>query len=201
MREKGSDGAYVTVEQDEKGSFVLNSRDLNLIRYLDRIIEAGVCSLKIEGRMKSVAYVATVTNAYRMALDAIESGETPPEYVYAELDKASHRPYWTGFALGTPGAQGQENQSAQYVTDMDIAAVVLSYDEAEKRALVEQRNRFFDGDTLGILSPREVRRAFRVEGIWAEDGTPKQSAPHPKERLYVGCQIPVQSGDILRISK
>ncbi|MDD4074612.1 MAG: U32 family peptidase [Eubacteriales bacterium] len=201
MREKGSDGAYVTVEQDEKGSFVLNSRDLNLIRYLDRIIEAGVCSLKIEGRMKSVAYVATVTNAYRMALDAIESGETPPEYVYAELDKASHRPYWTGFALGNPGAQGQENQSAQYATDMDIAAVVLSYDEAEKRALVEQRNRFFDGDTLGILSPREVRRAFRVEGIWAEDGTPKQSAPHPKERLYVGCQIPVQSGDILRISK
>ncbi len=201
MREKGSDGGYVTVAQDEKGSFVLNSRDLNLIRHLDKIIDAGVCSLKIEGRMKSVAYVATVTNAYRMALDAIENGGKPPEYVYAELDRASHRPYWTGFALDGSGTDGQENKSAQYVTDMDIAAIVLAYDANARRALIEQRNRFFDGDVLSILSPKDVRRTFAVEGIWTEDGETRESAPHPKERLYLGCRIPVQAGDILRIAK
>lgn len=201
MREKGSDGGYVTIEQDEKGCFVLNAKDLNLIRYLDRIMDAGVCSLKIEGRMKSVAYVATVTNAYRMALDVLARGETPPAYVYAELDKASHRPYWTGFALGDPGIDGQANQSAQYETDMDIAAVVLDYDATKHQALVEQRNRFFDGDTLSILSPNDVQRAFTVEGIWTQDGEARESAPHPKERLYLGCRSMVRTGDILRIGK
>ncbi len=201
MREKGGDGGYATIEQDEKGSFVLNARDLNLIRYLDRILDAGICSLKIEGRMKSVAYVATVTNAYRMALDAVLRGEAPEEYVYAELEKASHRPYWTGFALGNPGIDGQANQSAQYITDMDVCAVVLDYDAAKERAFIEQRNRFFDGDTLSILSPGDVRRAFTVQGIWTEDGQTRHSAPHPKQRLYLGCKSAVRAGDILRISK
>lgn len=204
FREKGSDGEFFTMEQDDMGTFVMNSRDLRLIEYLPQIIDAGVMSLKIEGRMKSIAYVATVVNAYRMALEeyrrSLEQGRPyrVPEFIMNELELASHRPYTTGFALGKPGAAGQETKSGGYIADGAISAVVLSYDMDSKRALIAQRNKFTDGEELTILSPGDIGRSFCVKGMENTMGEKVQSAPHPKEKLYIGCSQPVKPGDILR---
>lgn len=205
LREQGPAAArgWYPVEQDDRGAYVLNSKDLRLIGHIPALAGAGIRSFKIEGRMKSIAYVATVVNAYRMALDAYArcgaTGEAYalPEGVLAELDRASHRPYTTGFALGAPG-HIQAGQSAAYVADAAICAVVLAYDAKEGVAQIEQRNKFMDGDTLSILSPGDIGRSFVVKGIWDAAGAPRASTPHPRERLAIGCPEPLLPGDILR---
>ena len=204
IREKGSNGEFFTMEQDEKGTFIMNSRDLRLIEYLPEVIDAGIMSLKIEGRMKSIAYVATVVNAYRMALDEYSRSQElgipykVPELVMKELELASHRPYTTGFAFGEPGPGGQETGAGGYISDGAIAAVVQAYDAESKIATIAQRNKFVDGEELMILSPRDIGRSFTVKGMKNTDGEAVESAPHPKEKLYIGCDQPVRTGDILR---
>ena len=204
IREKGTDGEFFTMEQDDRGTFIMNSRDLRLIEYLPEIIDAGIMSLKIEGRMKSIAYVATVVNAYRMALDEYSRSKElgipykVPELVMKELELASHRPYTTGFAFGEPGPGGQETGAGGYISDGAIAAVVQSYDSENKTALIAQRNKFTDGEELIILSPGDIGRSFIVKGMKNTEGEAVQSAPHPKQRLYIGCDQPVRAGDILR---
>lgn len=207
MRERGpgAEHGWFPVEQDERGTYVLNSRDLRLIQYLPQLAEAGLSSLKIEGRMKSIAYVATVVNAYRMALDAYgQSLETGTPYqldpaLLQELERASHRPYTTGFALGLGATPYQAPQSAAYIGEGAIGAVVLSYDPRQGRAVIEQRNKFALGDTLSILSPGDVGRTLVAEGLWDLDGAPRQDTPHPRERLLLACHTPLRAGDILRI--
>ncbi|MBQ7092351.1 MAG: U32 family peptidase [Clostridia bacterium] len=204
IREKGSNGEFFTMEQDEKGTFIMNSRDLRLIEYLPEVIDAGIMSLKIEGRMKSIAYVATVVNAYRMALDEYSRSQElgipykVPELVMKELELASHRPYTTGFAFGEPGPGGQETGAGGYISDGAIAAVVQAYDAESKIATIAQRNKFVDGEELMILSPWDIGRSFTVKGMKNTDGEAVESAPHPKEKLYIGCDQPVRPGDILR---
>lgn len=214
IREHGKNGEYFTVEDDGKGSFILNSRDMCLAPYLHEIEEAGVSCIKIEGRMKSILYVATATNAYRMALDG-----APMELVMRELLRLSHRPYTTGFAFresekcrgGTFGKERSLNilyggrpdelmeyQTGGYTQESQISAVVLGWDPEKREALIEQRNNFKIGDTLGILAPSDVSRSFAVSSIRTEDGQERESAPHPKERLVISCPEQVLTGDILR---
>ena len=214
FRESGKNGEYFTIEDDGKGSFILNSRDMCLAPYLKEIEEAGVSCIKIEGRMKSILYVATATNAYRMALDG-----APIETVMRELMRLSHRPYTTGFAFresekcrgGTYGKDRSLNimygenplelmeyHTGGYTQSAQISAVVLGYDPEKKLALIEQRNNFKPGDTLGILAPSDVSRSFTVTEIFDEAGESVPSAPHPKERLFISCPEPVAIGDILR---
>ena len=217
IREHGKNGEYFTVEDDGRGSFILNSRDMCLAPYLREIEDAGVCCIKIEGRMKSILYVATAVNAYRMALDG-----APMELVMNELLRLSHRPYTTGFAMresercrgGTYGSKTRgslnvlygerpdelmEYRSGAYISESRIAAVVTGYDAANGLAHIEQRNRFAVGDTLNILAPSDVQRNFTVTSITNEAGESVPEAPHPKERLVIGCGEPVSAGDILRI--
>ena len=214
FREHGKSGEYFTIEDDGKGSFILNSRDMCLAPYLKEIGEAGVSCIKIEGRMKSILYVATATNAYRMALDG-----APIETVMRELMRLSHRPYTTGFAFresekcrgGTYGKDRSLNilygenpqelmeyQTGGYTQSAQISAVVLGYDHEKKLALIEQRNNFKLGETLNILAPSDVSRSFTVTEILNEAGESVPSAPHPKERLFISCPEPVAIGDILR---
>ena len=214
FREKGKNGEWFSLEEDNKGSFILNSRDMCLAPYLNEISDAGVSCIKIEGRMKSILYVATSVNAYRMALDG-----APIETVMRELMRLSHRPYTTGFAFresekcrgGTYGkdrslnilygenpAELMEYETGGYTQEARIAAVVLGYDPEKKLALIEQRNNFKPGDTLGILAPSDVSRSFTVTEIFDEAGESVPSAPHPKERLFISCPEPVSPGDILR---
>ena len=199
IREKGKDGGYFDIEQDENGSFLLNAKDLNLIGHLPELIDAGISSLKIEGRMKSVAYVATVTNAYAMALDAWEKGEILSKKIKDELLHTSHRPFTTGFVFPSEEASSlQATKSAQYEADMRVAAIVMDYDETSRRALIEQRNKFYDGDILSILSPRDISRSLNVLGIFDENGEQINCAPHPRQRLFIGSNQHLAKGDILR---
>ena len=201
LRERGKNGEYFSIEQDERGTYVLNSRDLNLLPRLNEVLLTGADSLKIEGRMKSVYYVATVVNAYRMALDAYRSrpfNGPPDAALIEELHKASHRPYTTGFAFGNPGAEGQMPHSASYVQTHELSAVVLECNEAQHSALIEQRNRFFLGDTLEILSPGSIDRTIMIASMRTEDGEEVTSAPHPQQHLWIAAEQPLQAGDMLR---
>ncbi|MBR0136303.1 MAG: U32 family peptidase C-terminal domain-containing protein, partial [Clostridia bacterium] len=183
---------FFTLETEPNGSYILNSRDMCMAEHLKELTDAGIVSLKIEGRMKSILYVATVVNAYRMALDGADMST-----VMDELNRISHRPYTTGFMLGD-GAELMAPESADYVQDYQISAVVLDYDESTQTALIEQRNRFFVGDELSILSPADVLRKFRVAFIRNESGEAVDSAPHPREKLCIGSDEPLKPGDILR---
>ncbi len=210
FREHGKNGEYLTIEDDGRGSFILNSRDMCLAPYIREIEDAGVSCVKIEGRMKSILYVATVVNAYRMAIDG-----APMDTVMRELMRISHRPYTTGFAFrdsevcrgGTYGNRDatssisdelMEYDSGGYISESQISAVVLDYDEDSQTAFVEQRNRFVDGDTLSILAPSDVLREFVVKGIRTEYGEAVAAVPHPKQRVRIGCSEPLRAGDILR---
>ena len=194
VRERGSNGEYFTLISEKEGSFIMNSRDMCMAEHLDEIIDSGIISLKIEGRMKSILYVATVVNAYRMALDGADMS-----VVMDELNRISHRPYTTGFMLDD-GAELMAEDSGGYIQDYRIAAVVLDYDSEKRIAHIEQRNRFFDGDELSILSPGDVKRSFKVRGITNEAGEVVEGAPHPCERLFIGCDEPLKAGDVLRQS-
>ena len=201
LRERGKNGEYLSIEQDERGTYVLNSRDLNLLPRLHEVLSTGVDSLKIEGRMKSVYYVATVINAYRMALDAYQNRplqEPPAAMLIEELEKASHRPYTTGFAFGDPGPEGQATHSASYVQTHELSAVVLEYDAVQGRALIEQRNRFFLEDTLEVLSPGSLGQSIVVSSMKTEEGEEVSAAPHPQQRLWISVDQPLHTGDMLR---
>ena len=197
-------GQYYPIEEDDRGTYILNSRDLCMIEYIPQLVESGLASLKIEGRMKSVMYVSTVVNAYRMALDlyakSVEEGKefSLPKEIRNELNMVSHRPYTTGFYFGNPKEDGQSALTSKYVADCEISAVVLDYDEEKRVALVRQRNKFFVGDELSILAPYDVGRSFKVTDIIDENGEHLPSAPHPNQHVYIPCEQPLKQGDIFR---
>lgn len=197
VRERGNDGEFFSIISQRNGSFILNSKDMCMVDYLDDIINSGIVSFKIEGRMKSILYVATVVNAYRMALDGYDM-----DAVRRELMQLSHRPYTTGFMLGEYGdCFGSELIQAEtggYIQQFQISAVVLGYDAETKTAFIEQRNRFTVGDELIILSPKDVGRKFNVSFIRNENGESQDCAPHACQHLYIGCDEPVKVGDILK---
>ncbi len=183
-------GEDYPVFEDEQGTMLLSSRDLNAMPFLEELISAGVSSLKIEGRMKSTYYVATVVNAYRHRLDGAD-----PALCLRELDAASHRDYTSGFYYGLnrkePAARPGYRQDCRFV------ALVLE-DLGEGRYLIEQRNHFRPGIRLERLSPRSVGESFLLEKLCNEAGEPVEVAPHPKERLIITAPLPLEPGDILR---
>ena len=202
LRERGPGAAYgwFPVEQDQRGTYVLNSRDLRLIQYIPQLAEAGLSSLKIEGRMKSIAYVATVVNAYRMALDAYgQSLATGTPYqldpdLLQELERASHRPYTTGFALGLGATPYQAPESAAYIGEGTIGAVVLSYDPRQGRAAIEQRNKFALGDTLSILSPGTWAAPFGWRACGILTAPPGRIPPIPGSGCCWPAILPCRQG-------
>lgn len=188
--EESRPNEYMPVFEDERGTTIMSSRDLKTIEFIDKIIDAGITSFKIEGRMKSPYYVATVTNAYRKAIDHA----APIELLEDEILSASHREFSTGFYFGKikhePPAPDGYKQNAQFT------AVVLESDG--DKVLIEQRNRFFLGDTLEVLSPNSTGEKLKVEEMWDTDGNPVDSAPHPQQELYIKSNLKLQNGDILR---
>ncbi len=158
-------GQYFEISEDG-GTYILNSHDMRMIGHIPELLEAGVGSLKIEGRMKSAYYTAVVTNAYRQALDAaIESRQLDPLWI-AETEKLSHRPYSTGFYYGYPG---QHYGEASYSASADVVAVVEECD-AEGNALLTQRNKFFRGDRLELLLPGAAPISFTAEQLFGPEG-------------------------------
>ena len=179
-------GEYFEISED-KGTYIMNSRDMCMIEHIPELIDAGVTSFKIEGRMKSAYYAAAVTNAYRHAIDYALRGEALPQMWIDELNKVSHRPYCTGFYYGDPG---QHFAEASYFSDAYVCAVVegCAYDGF---AELTQRNRFCVGDTVELLTNEGEPISFAVTGLWDENGEAITATPHAmmkfKMRLPVKC--------------
>ena len=174
LMEEKRPGQYFEIEEDG-GTYILNSNDLCMIEHLQDLMEAGVSSFKIEGRMKSAYYAAVVTNAYRHALDAVACGDPVPEVWVKETEMVSHRPYCTGFYLG--GEPGQ-CQDGTYETGADIVAVVESCDE-DGNAVLTQRNKFLTGEELELLTPTDEPLRFTVTEIFDQEGELIPDARHP----------------------
>ena len=183
------------VEEDEKGSYIFNSKDLNMLPYLKELQEAGVDSIKIEGRMKSSYYVATVVNAYRMVLDNLP--KPPSKELCEELLKASHRRYTTGFYFDETNRQFQEDSMP--VQDSTFIALVTE-DCDGKKVQVEMRNKFSVGDEVEILSPDKniFNKKIKISKITTLDGEEIESARKVQEKVYITCELPLKKGDILR---
>lgn len=188
--------------EDDRGTYIFNSKDLCLIEYLDKIHEAGIFSLKIEGRMKSPYYVATVVNAYKRAYEHLKECEakgvpyTVPEELKKELTKASHRKYTTGFMF-KDGNPTQNYESSIQEQDSKFMAIVIGVGDG--KILIEQRNKFALNDTLEILSPTSsFNKTIKVERLEDEDGTQVTEAKNVQQKLWLYTDIPVEVGDILR---
>lgn len=179
-------GEYFEISED-KGTYIMNSRDMCMIEHIPELIDAGVTSFKIEGRMKSAYYAAAVTNAYRHAIDYALRGEELPQVWIGELNKVSHRPYCTGFYYGDPG---QHFAEASYFSDAYVCAVVENCAD-DGFAELTQRNRFCVGDMVELLTNEGEPISFAVTELWDENGEAITATPHAmmkfKMRLPVNC--------------
>ena len=196
-------GEEYQIQQDERSTYILNSKDLCMINYLDKMADAGVTSFKIEGRMKSAYYVANVVNAYRRALDILEQNPAdfhPDEARIVELEKCSHRRFTTGFCLGENDREYLE--SSMPVSTYDFIASVIGDTDNNGFATVEQRNRFKVGDTLEILSPTDTfNKNFEVTEIYDEQGNMITDANLVQQHLRIKCPYTLHKRDILRKAK
>ncbi len=189
-------GQYMPIYQEGEGSYILNSKDMCMVRHLPELLRAGVTSLKIEGRAKSSYYVAVTTNAYRWALDELEQHPDIPvsPWIVEELDKISHRPYSTGFYLG--GEPGQETVQGGYVRNYEVIAVCEDYHDGI--AILSQRNRFFRGETADVLEVGEKPFDLPLDELFDQDGQPIESAPHATMTVLLKTERPLKRGAILR---
>ncbi|MGI6705443.1 MAG: peptidase U32 family protein [Clostridia bacterium] len=194
-------GEYLPVMEDERGAYIFNSKDLMMIEYIPELMQSGISSFKIEGRMKTSFYVATVVKAYRQAIDGYL--ENPEGYVFdsrliEEISKASNREFTTGFYFKKPGPEDHAYSSSRYVRKYEFVGLVLGYDYETKEAIVEQRNRFFVGEILEVFSPVEANRMLKVEKILDQEGNSLDLAPHPQQIIRIPTPFPLREYDILR---
>lgn len=194
-------GEYFPVEEDDRGTYIFNSKDLCMIEHIPELVEAGIDSFKIEGRMKTALYVATVARTYRKAIDDyLESEEkyrANMSYYKEEIGKCTYRQFTTGFYFGKPGPDEQVYDSNEYVKDYIYIGKVESLDEQGRIQFI-QRNKFVVGQQVEAMLFDGTNQMLTVRGIWNDKLEAVESAPHPKEPLTVdvGCRLPV--GTILR---
>ena len=201
VMEESRPGEYFPVQEEEDGTYFFNSKDLCMIEYIPQMVEAGIGSFKIEGRMKTPLYVAMVTKVYREAIDAYM--EDPDRYrqqipyFQGLLSLVSHRGYSTGFYLGAPGPEEQVYHESAYTKSRSFAAKALMYDPRSKRALVEQRGKFSEGETVEILLPKGEPIPFNVEDLRDQEGEPIASAPHAQQTVSLRVPVEIPVGAIL----
>ncbi|MGE5474783.1 MAG: peptidase U32 family protein [Ignavibacteriales bacterium] len=202
LMEEKRPGEYFPVYENERGTFIFNSNDLCMIEHIPEMIDAGVSSLKIEGRMKSSFYVATVVKAYRQAID--DYCESPDKYnnnkgkYIEEISKASHRNFTTGFYFGKPGTESHNYNSSSYMREYDFIGLVLDYDASTGIALVEQRNRFFKGDKIEVVPPEGNWYEETIDWIKNSDGDNIDVAPNAQMIVTIPISKKVERYTILR---
>lgn len=199
LMEEKRPGEFFPIEEDDRGTTILSSHDLCCIEFLDQLMAAGISSFKIEGRMKSPYYVATVTNAYRRQLDALLSHTSTPELTAVlrrELDAASHRAYASGFYFGAMKKHAPDDGT--YLADCRFVGVVKERLPGG-RVRVEQRNRVRVGDVLEVLSPNSLGLSFPAAHMTDMDGGPIDEAAVPMRRFDIDAPSCVAPGDMLRI--
>lgn len=204
------------VEENDRGTFLFNSKDLCMIEHIPELMEAGIDSFKVEGRMKSALYVASVGRTYRMAIDDYlkdpQLYRDRLDFYRAEISKCTYREYTTGFFFGKPDKSAQIYDASTYVKDwtyLGMADGEQTYTDKEGRVyyLLEQKNKFCKGDRIEIMKPDGRDIPVVVAAIYDSEGQAKDSAPHPKEILDLDLRpendptLPaeVETGDILRV--
>ncbi|HZK01611.1 MAG TPA: U32 family peptidase, partial [Anaerovoracaceae bacterium] len=187
-------GKYHPVFEDERGTYIFNSKDLCMIEHIPDLIDAGLDSLKIEGRIKSIFYVAAVTGAYRKAIDAyIEEGENwrYNENWLSEAGKASHREYTTGFYFDKTDENDQNYESSQYIREYEFTGLVKKYDPSSRIATVEQRNKMSIGDVIEIFGPGIEPFRQVLDYMTDEEGNLIEDAPHAQQIIRIRTSKPV----------
>ena len=201
--EESRPGEYLPVYENERGTYIFNSKDLCMIEYIPEILEAGIDSLKIEGRMKTALYVATVARTYRKALDDFMESEekyrSNMEWYKEEIGKCTYRQFTTGFYFGRPDENTQIYDSNTYINEYIYLGIVGQLDE---RGLVriEQRNKFSVGDVIEIMKPNGENVETKVLAMFNEDGETMESCPHPKQVVYLQLDKQPEVYDILRVA-
>ncbi len=201
IREEKRPDTPLPVEQTEEGTFIMSSKDLCMIAHIPELLEAGISSFKIEGRMKSAYYTAVVTNAYRAVMDAyIKDREnyTFDERWQRELDSVSHREYCTGYYFDSPSDNAQTCTRPGYLREKAYLAVCCGYDAESGTAAFIQRNKTSVGEAVEIISPGLPGRGFVIERMAGAQGEPLSSAPHPFMEFTVPVPFAVREGDIMR---
>ncbi|MHC6179525.1 peptidase U32 family protein [Clostridium sp. JNZ X4-2] len=198
LMEEKRPGEYFPVFEDGDGDYILNSKDLCMIEHIPELIESGINSFKIEGRMKSAYYVATVVKAYRRAMDSYF--ENPEAYVFEkkwleDLMKASHRTYFTGFYFGDTNSQIYDSSS--YIRDYDIVGIVKNYDDTTGTVVVEQRNKVFSGDMVEVVSPKGDNFNVYLSNMKNEEGEYIESAPVAQMIFTAAVNRGLKKGDML----
>ncbi|MDP4145387.1 MAG: U32 family peptidase [Bacillota bacterium] len=198
LLEEKREGEYYPIIEDDKGTYIMNSKDLCMIEYIPELVTAGISSFKIEGRMKSSYYVASVVKSYREALD--EYFDNPSAYTFKQrwmdnLLKPSHRRYYTGFYLGEKVKQHYE--SSAYVRDYDIVGIVKDYDKEKGIATIEQRNRVFEGDKVEILRPQGDNLEIELYDMHDGKGKKIDVAPSAQMIFSIKTDVPMENNYIL----
>ncbi|MCQ2545161.1 MAG: U32 family peptidase [Clostridia bacterium] len=204
LEEEKRPGEYWPVDEDNRGTYIFNSKDLCMLEHIPELIDTGIMSFKIEGRMKSIFYIAHVVGAYRKAIDAYY--EDPNNYSYnpewfTEMCKASHREFTTGFYFRKPTNEDQNYLTSAYTRDYSFIGIVKNYDPETGMAIVEQRNRMFIGDEIEVFGPGTDYFRQKLEVMLDEDGNPIDSAPHPQQILQIKMDRPVDVNFMLRKEK
>ena len=194
-------GEYMPVYENERGTYIFNSKDLCMIEHVPEMIDAGIDSFKIEGRMKTALYVATVARTYRKAIDDYlenpEKYKANMEWYKEEIGKCTYREFTTGFYFGKPTSETQIYDSNTYVKNYIYLGTAEERD-ARGFAKIEQKNKFSVGETIEIMKPDGRNSSALVRGISTEEGESQESAPHPKQVLYIDLDGEVEQYDILR---
>ncbi len=197
-------GEYLPVEETERGTFIFNSKDLCMIEYVPELIEAGIDSFKIEGRMKTALYVAAVARTYRKAIDDYQKGidvyRANMEWYKEEIGKCTTREFTTGFYFGKPGADSQIYGESTYHKNYTYLGTAGETD-GRGFCLIEQKNKFSVGETIEIMKPDGRNVEAAVEGIQDMEGNAQDSAPHARQMVYVKLSERPEPYDILRRSE
>lgn len=194
-------GEYFPIMEDERGTYIFNSKDLCMLAYLPQLIKSGVNSFKIEGRMKSVHYVATVVKVYRDAIDSYY--ENPNAFIVKnewlqELEKISHRPYTTGFYLNKPTGEDQIYTTSSYIQSHDFVGVVKEYNPTSQIAVIEQRNNIKVGEEIEIVQPHLAMFTQKIRQMYDDNNNSIEVAPHPQQIFTMKVDKPVEPYAMLR---
>ncbi|MGI6086238.1 MAG: peptidase U32 family protein [Acetivibrionales bacterium] len=200
LMEEKRPGEYFPIQEDNRGTFIFNSKDLCMIKYIPELVSCGITSMKIEGRVKSSFYVATVVKAYREAIDAYYNNQPYDGKWFEEISKVSNRDFTTGFFFDKPGYDSHNYRTSSYIRNCDFVGLVKGYDNYNKMVVIEQRNRFKAGDTIEVLPPKGLVKSFIVNKMYDSEGNTINVAPHPQMEVRLPIE-PLPENSILRVNK